>query len=182
MESMWSQFQNLNGIILSKSTELLGWYRIHCGNQCQTSWASRNPIFEYQLSWNLINAYQELNFFIFKCGVFHIISDFYLPLMSRHPHHLTNCPFEEKKGPFPLLGGHFVDIFCCKKVLFWQEKASVMWWFRAFVATWALSHLRAFLVWFWCRLLCRHWGFCADIVQISAQKNAHWNLWVLGRC
>ena len=81
MESMWSQFQNLNGIILSKSTELLGWYRIHCGDQCQTSWASRNPIFEYQLSWNLINAYQELNFFIFKCGVFHIISDFYLPLV-----------------------------------------------------------------------------------------------------
>ena len=80
MESMWSQFQNLNGIILSKSTELLGWYRIHCGDQCQTSWASRNPIFEYQLSWNLINAYQELKFFIFKCGVFHIISDFYLPL------------------------------------------------------------------------------------------------------
>ena len=83
MESMWSQFQNLNGIILSKSTELLGWYRIHCGDQCQTSWASRNPIFEYQLSWNLINAYQELNFFIFKCGVFHIISDFYLPLSMK---------------------------------------------------------------------------------------------------
>ena len=28
--------------------------------------SSRNPIYEYQLSWNLINAYQELNFFIFK--------------------------------------------------------------------------------------------------------------------
>ena len=41
----------------------LGWYRIHCGYQCQTSWASRNPIFEYQPSWNLINAYQELKFF-----------------------------------------------------------------------------------------------------------------------
>ena len=41
-----------------------------------------------------------------------------------------------------------------------------MWWLRAFVAIWALLHLRAFLVWF----LCRHWGFCADIVQISAKK------------
>ena len=30
--------------------------------------------------------------------VSHIISDFYLPLMSRHLHHLTNCPFEVKKG------------------------------------------------------------------------------------
>ena len=50
----------------------LEWYRTRCGYQCQTSWASRNPIFEYQLSWNLINAYQELNFFIFK--------NFYLPL------------------------------------------------------------------------------------------------------
>ena len=100
-------------------------------------------------------------------------------------HEQTSAPFDKlpiwskERGAertFPLLGGHFVDIFCCKKVLFWQEKASVMWWFRAFVATWALSHLRAFLVWFWCRLLCRHWGFCADIVQISAQKNARWKL------
>ena len=58
----------------------LGWYRIHCGYQCQTSWASRNPIFEYQPSWNLINAYQELNFFIFKYLVSDLISAFYLPL------------------------------------------------------------------------------------------------------
>ena len=102
-------------------------------------------------------------------------------------HEQTSAPFDKlpiwskERGAertFPLLGGHFVDIFC-KKVLFWQEKASVMWWFRAFVATWALSHLRAFLVWFWCRLLCRHWGFCADIVQISAQKNARWKLCLL---
>ena len=105
-------------------------------------------------------------------------------------HEQTSAPFDKlpiwskERGAertSPLLGGHFVDIFCffcCKKVLFfWQEKASVMWWFRAFVATWALSHLRAFLVWFWWRLLCRHWVFCADIVQISARKNARWNLW-----
>ena len=45
-----------------------------------TSWASRNPIFKYQLSWNLLNAYQGLDFFIFKCGVFHIIMAFYLHL------------------------------------------------------------------------------------------------------
>ena len=55
----------------------LGWDRIHYGYQCRTSWASRNPIFEYQLSGNLINAYQELNFFIFKCQVSDIISAFY---------------------------------------------------------------------------------------------------------
>ena len=70
----------------------------------------------------------------------------------------------------------FVFFFVAKKGAFWREKASVMWWLRAFVGTWALSHLCAFLVWFWCRLLCRHWGFCADIVQISAQKNARWKL------
>ena len=29
-----------------------------------------------------IIAYQELNFFIFKCGVFHIITAYYLPLVS----------------------------------------------------------------------------------------------------
>ena len=49
---------------------------------CQTSWTSRNPIYEYQLSWNLINAYQELKFFIFEYGVSRFQSDFYLPLHS----------------------------------------------------------------------------------------------------
>ena len=38
---------------------------------------TRNPLYEYQFSWNVINAYQELNFFIFKCVVSHIIMDFY---------------------------------------------------------------------------------------------------------
>ena len=47
-----------------------------------TSRACRNPIFEYQSSWNLINACQELNFFIFKWGVFPIITAFYLPLFK----------------------------------------------------------------------------------------------------
>ena len=44
----------------------LGWDRIHYVYQCQTSWASRNPIFEYQLSWNIINVYQELKFFLLR--------------------------------------------------------------------------------------------------------------------
>ena len=100
-------------------------------------------------------------------------------------HEQTSAPFDKlpiwskERGAdrtFPLLGGHFVDIvsfLVAKGYFFWQEKASVMWWFRAFVATWALSHLRAFLVWFWCRLLCRHWGFCADIVQISVLLYRH---------
>ena len=53
-----------------KSTEVgLGWDRIHYGYHCQTSWPSWNPTYEYQLSWNLINAYQELIFFhIWICG------------------------------------------------------------------------------------------------------------------
>ena len=38
----------------------------------------------YQISWNLINTYQELIFFIFKCGDSnnHIISAFYSPLLG----------------------------------------------------------------------------------------------------
>ena len=40
------------------------------------------PLFEYQLSWNLINAYQELNCFIFKYGASRIISDFSHPCSS----------------------------------------------------------------------------------------------------
>ena len=56
---------------------------------------SRNPIYEYQLSWNLINAYQEVIFFIFECVVSHIIMYFQSPLYKRgaslqiHQHHHT---------------------------------------------------------------------------------------------
>ena len=34
------------------------------------------PEIPYMNTWNLLNAYQELNFFIFKCVVSHIIMDF----------------------------------------------------------------------------------------------------------
>ena len=44
---------------------------------------TRNPLYEYQLSWNLINAYQELNSFIFKCVVSHIIMYFSSPLWEQ---------------------------------------------------------------------------------------------------
>ena len=111
-------------------------------------------------------------------------------------HEQTSAPFdkvsiwskERAERTVPSLGGHCKQansaIFCSPlwPQTFMQTLRILCRYcadFRAFVATWALSHLRAFLVWFWCRLLCRHWGFCADIVQISARKNARWNLWAL---
>ena len=74
----------------------------------------------------------------------------YITDMSRHLHHLTKCPFEVKKG----LKGLF---------LHWEVIANK-------------QTLPYFVLPSGLRLLCRHWGFCADIVQISAQKNARWKL------
>ena len=66
----------------------------------------------------------------------------YITDMSRHLHHLTNCPFEVKKGGLKGLFLYwevilliFFVFVVAKRYFFWQEKASVMWWFRAFVAT-----------------------------------------------
>jgi len=41
------------------------------------------PKIRYLLSSNLKNAYQELNFFIFKYGASRKITAFYLPLVKR---------------------------------------------------------------------------------------------------
>ena len=63
-----------------------------------------------------------------------------------------------------------------------------MWWLRAFVATWAMSHLRAycresrfvtntrFFGFVLSRLLLRHLGFDSDFAQISEQKTGGWGL------
>jgi hypothetical protein len=63
-----------------------------------------------------------------------------------------------------------------------------MWWLRAFVATWAMSHSRAycrksrfvtntrFFGFVLSRLLLRHLGFDSDFAQISAQKISGWGL------
>ena len=59
---------------------------------------------------------------------------------------------------------------------------------QAFGVTWAMSHLRAFVAnqglsriraffYVLSRLLLRHWRFCSDFVQISAQKIGFWDLW-----
>ena len=64
----------------------------------------------------------------------------YITDMSRHLHHLTKCPFEVKKG----LKGLF---------LHWEVIANK-------------QTLPYFVLPSGLRLLCRHWGFCADIVQL----------------
>ena len=51
----------------------------HCCPKYWQYYTGTNP-FEYQLSSNLKNAYQELNFFIFKYGVSRKITAFYLPV------------------------------------------------------------------------------------------------------
>ena len=85
----WSQFQNLNENVLSKHlfdlfpVATLVQTQMDCSIQ-KSKWTapSRSPIYEYQLSQNLINACQELNFFIFKYGDFHIIMYFQSPLLG----------------------------------------------------------------------------------------------------
>ena len=124
-----------------------------------------------------------------------------------HHRHLSDicaicqkCQFEEKRA----------DKYCCfsqrlrtcivnKQTLPWNFDASMrqiissqnklMWWLRAFVATWAMSHSRAycrksrfvtntrFFGFVLSRLLLRHLGFDSDFAQISAQKIGGWGLW-----
>ena len=67
----WSQFQNLNNIFYLNICLICSLLQ----HMYRPKWTapSRNPIYEYQLCWNLINAYQEIIFFIFECVVSHII-------------------------------------------------------------------------------------------------------------
>ena len=96
--------------------------------------------------WSRASNGSRLSAFVQISALFQI----YITDMSRHLHHLTKCPFEVKKG----LKGLF---------LHWEVIANK-------------QTLPYFVLPSGLRLLCRHWGFCADIVQISAQKNARWKL------
>ena len=70
-----------------------------------------------------------------------------------------------------------------------SSQNKLMWWLRAFVATWAMSHLRAYcresrfvtntryFGFVLSRLLLRHLGFDSDFAQISEQKTGGWGLW-----
>ena len=72
-----------------------------------------------------------------------------------------------------------------------SSQNKLMWWLRAFVATWAMSHSRAycrksrfvtntrFFGFVLSRLLLRHLGFDSDFAQISAQKIGGWGLWCM---
>ena len=69
-----------------------------------------------------------------------------------------------------------------------SSQNKLMWWLRAFVATWAMSHSRAycrksrfvtntrFFGFVLSRLLLRHLGFDSDFAQISEQKIGGWGL------
>ena len=81
----------------------------------------------------------------------------YITDMSRHLHHLTKCPFEVKKG----LKGLF---------LHWEVIANK-------------QTLPYFVLPSGLRLLCRHWGFCADFCTKKCSVEALlWSLiQIIGR-
>jgi len=120
------------------------------------------------------------------------------------------CQFEGKKGWQVLLLQSKAEDMRCKQAdsailrlllvqgpwtlkVQWDKyilsQNRLMWWLRAFVATWAMSHLRAycresrfvtntrFFGFVLSRLLLRHLGFDSDFAQISEQKIGGWGLW-----
>ena len=109
--------------------------------------------------------------------VSHIISDFYLPLMSRHLHHLTNCPFEVKKGWLKGLSLNWeviLLIFFVAKRYFFGRKRPLLCGGSVLLSRHELCRIYAL---FWSDFDADFYADIEDFVQISARKNARWNLW-----
>ena len=97
--------------------------------------------------WSRASNGSRLSAFVQISALFQI----YITDMSRHLHHLTKCPFEVKKG----LKGLF---------LHWEVIANK-------------QTLPYFVLPSGLRLLCRHWGFCADFCTKKCSLEAlFWSL------
>ena len=111
----------------------------------------------------------------------------YITDMSRHLHHLTNCPFEVKKGGLKGLFLYwevilliFFVFFCCKKVLFLAGKGLCYVVVTRFCRD--MTFVGRIYALFWSGFEADFYADIEDFVQISARKNARWKLWHVQLC